>query len=187
MHSVLSKSTPYRVPTLTQLEQTGTVISQTLAGLILDKGVEESSTPFSTDRRDQLLLRIFLITNGVQLCGILLLWRLNRRRELSTRRWGSLSSTSRGSYAVETTNGGDDADGDEDPIPLEQFRSGSPEGHGATHSLSSEEPIPVGTPELSSRRRGMFFGGVFALLIAAAWILFLVTAWLRLRSKSERG
>ena len=33
----------------------------------------------------------------------------------------------------------------------------------------------------------MFFGGVFALLIAAAWILFLVTAWLRLRSKSERG
>ncbi|KAF8271368.1 major facilitator superfamily domain-containing protein [Lactarius quietus] len=169
------------------LEQTGTVISQTLAGLILDKGKEESTTTSSTDRRDQLLLRTFLVTNGIQLCGILLLWHLKRRRDLSTRRRGFLRSLSRGPDAVETTDGDVNAYEDEGPIPLEQFRSGSPEADGATRSLSSEEPIPVGTAELSSRRRGMFFGGVCALLVAAAWILFLVTAWLRLRSKSERG
>jgi hypothetical protein len=103
---------------------------------------------------------------------------------LSTRRRGSLHSTSGGPYTFETTDGDDDGDGDEGSIPLEQFRSGSPDADGA---LSNEETIPVGTAELSSRRRGMFFGGVCALLVAAAWILFLVTAWLRLRSKSERG
>ena len=132
------------------------------------------------------MLRTFLVTNGVQLCAILLLWYLNRRRDLSTRR-RSIPSISGGPYNVETIGGDDDTDGDEGPIPLEQFRSGSPEANGATHSLSSEDTIPVGPAELSSRRRGILFGGVCALLVAAAWILFLVTAWFRLRSKSERG
>ena len=106
---------------------------------------------------------------------------------MSTRQWGYLGSISGGPHTVERIGGDDDADGGEGPIPLEQFRSGSPEINGAAHSLSSEETIPVGPAELSSRRRGMFFGGVCALLVAAAWILFLVTAWFRLRSKSERG
>lgn len=107
---------------------------------------------------------------------------------MSARRRGSLRSTSGGPYTFETIGGDDDVDRDEaydGPIPLEQFRSGSPDDNGASHS--NEETIVVGAAELSSRRRGMFFGGVCALLVAAAWILFLVTAWLRLRSKSERG
>ncbi|KAI9445172.1 major facilitator superfamily domain-containing protein, partial [Lactarius indigo] len=166
------------------LEQTGTVISQTLAGLILDKDTKESASPFSTDRRDQLLLRAFLVTNVFQLCGILLLWHLNRRRDLSTR--GSLRSIPGGPYTVKRTNDSDYAEGDES-ILLEQFSSESSEANGTTHSLSNGSPISVGMAELSSRKRGVFFGGACALLVAAAWILFLVTAWLRLRSKSERG
>lgn len=169
---------------LPQLEQTGTVISQTIAGLVLDKGIKESASPFSTDGHDQLLLRTFLVSNGVQLGGILLLWHLNRRRDVSTRWRGSRHSIPRRSYAVETTDDDDPADRDESYIPLEQFQ---PEGNDATHSLSSRETIPIGTAESSSRRRGMFFGGACALLVAAAWILFIITAWLRLRSKSERG
>ena len=117
----------------------------------------------------------------------MLLWHLNWRRDLSSRWRGSFRSIPEGPYAVETTDDDDPEDGDEGPIPLEQFRYGSPEANGATHSLSNGEPFPVGMAELSSRRRGMFFGGACALLVAAAWILFIVTAWLRLRSKSERG
>ncbi|KAH9022995.1 MFS general substrate transporter [Lactarius pseudohatsudake] len=166
------------------LEQTGTVISQTLAGLILDKDTKESANPISTDRRDQLLLRIFLVTNVFQLCGILLLWHLNRRRNLSTR--GPLRSIPGGPHVVKTTDDDDDTEGDES-ILLEQFRSESLAANDTTHSLSSEGLIPVRMAELSSRKRGVFFGGACALLVAAAWILFLITAWLRLRSKSERG
>lgn len=109
---------------------------------------------------------------------------------MSTRRRGSLRSTSGGPYAFETIGGDDDVDRDGVPIPLEQFRSGSPDdslSNEESNEASNEETIPVGAAELSSRRRGMFFGGICALLVAAAWIIFLVTAWLRLRSKSERG
>jgi hypothetical protein len=36
-------------------------------------------------------------------------------------------------------------------------------------------------------RRGELFAGLSAALVVFAWMLFLVTAWLKLRSKAERG
>jgi hypothetical protein len=36
-------------------------------------------------------------------------------------------------------------------------------------------------------RRGEFFTCVSVTLVVFAWVLFLVTAWLRLRSKVEQG
>ncbi len=140
-----------------------------------------------------MLLRALLVTNGIQLGGILLLWHLSRQRDLSTCRWESHHSTLGEPYRVKTTDGGDDDDayGNEDPIPLEQFRFESPETDSAAHSPSSREPISVGTDELSkelsSNKRGMLFGVACAVLVAAAWILFFITAWLRMRPKSERG
>ncbi len=173
---------------LTQLEHTGAVISLTVAGLILDK---ESADPLSGHKRYQLLLRTFLVANVFQLGGVLLLWYLTRQRDLSARQWGSLRHIPGEAYTVKATdNDDDDLNGAEDTILLEELRSGSPDANGAALSpstgMGNSEPFRAGTAESSTRKRGLYFGVACALLIAAAWILFIVTAWLRLRSKSER-
>lgn len=46
---------------------------------------------------------------------------------------------------------------------------------------------PSDPPKSKQERRGGLFAGFSAALIVFAWALFLVTAWLRLRSKAERG
>jgi hypothetical protein len=46
---------------------------------------------------------------------------------------------------------------------------------------------PSDPPKSKQERRGELFAGLSAALIVFAWALFLVTAWLRLRSKAERG
>jgi hypothetical protein len=52
---------------------------------------------------------------------------------------------------------------------------------------NSSPPIPPGDrPKTNQVKRGELFAGLSAALVLFAWVLFLVTAWLRLRSKAER-
>ncbi|KAI0274664.1 major facilitator superfamily domain-containing protein [Gloeopeniophorella convolvens] len=174
------------------LEQTGTVISQTIAGLILDTN-PRGNDDTSGDRRYQHLLNTFLGINILQFVGIMLLWHLNRRQnELERRRRKSVDSASNTAKVTDLEEG----DSEEEPLLLEQPQSVSYAAGGATLSPHSRDSPPfthhatgafASAVQQSSRKRGKVFGGMCLLLIIAAWVLFLVTAWLRLRSKSERG
>lgn len=53
--------------------------------------------------------------------------------------------------------------------------------------ITNPHPSVLGSQGTKRARRGEFFAGICAAFIVFAWVLFLVTAWLRLRSKSERG
>ncbi|KAI0307827.1 major facilitator superfamily domain-containing protein [Multifurca ochricompacta] len=177
------------------LEQTGTVISQTLAGFILDKDVIKPDTPPGLrDGRSQLLLNAFLGVNAFQLGWILLLWHLIRQRDGRTRWWQGPQSLHSIPDALHATKMIEDDDDGEGPLLLEQLQSGSSVSNNATLSPSDTEPlhnpnnfgIPLPVGKLSIRKKGIFFGGLCIILVVIAWALFLITAWLRLRSKSER-
>lgn len=219
-----------------QLEQTGSTIFQTLAGLALDikSKKAESVSPIDGDDGDvQLLLNAFVILNVFEILGIVGLSHLHKKQQaVAARRMSALLPTT--------------VDGDEsDEEPSEEHRVGkgpatddenwqaeSPAGtrHRRSSTLSRHVPLPSSsTPEQSipllhggsrsstmrgSRylvdavieeepsdppvqvqvlrtktevRRGELFSVMCGVLIAFTWVLFMVTAWLKLRSKEERG
>lgn len=227
--------TPYTYPSY-QLEQTGSTIFQTLAGLALDikSKKAESVSPIDGDDGDvQLLLNAFVILNVFEILGIIGLSHLHKKQQsVAARRMSALLPTT--------------VDGDEsDEEPSEEHRVGkgpatddenwqaeSPAGtrHRRSSTLSRHVPLPSSsTPEQSipllyggsrsstmrgSRylvdavieeepsdppvqvqvlrtktevRRGELFSVMCGVLIAFTWVLFMVTAWLKLRSKEERG
>ncbi|KAH9849777.1 MFS general substrate transporter [Lenzites betulinus] len=216
------------------LEQTGSTIFQTLAGLALDiksKKSAETLSPIDGDDGDvQYLLNAFVILNVFEILGILGLSHLHRKQQATAaRRMSALLPT-----AVDES--------DEEPLEPqpakeprtdENWQAESPEGnqhrrsstlgrHGPLSSSSTlEQSIPLlrGAGSRSSTvrgsrylvdaviedepsepptqakvlrtkaevRRGELFSVMCGVLIAFAWVLFMVTAWLKLRSKEERG
>lgn len=166
-----------------QLEHTGSTVFQTLAGIWLDNGVADPTLP----KRDnalaiQHLLYAFLFFNFLQLISLEGLRYLDKRRRgrgllpycpedlLSTPGHDPRASTRNNSVASRTT------------LP--------PERMPLLSHLDSDN-IPCGPAHdlrrRSEKRRGYFFAWLSALLICTAWVIFLHTAWLRLRSKEERG
>ena len=170
-----------------QLEQTGTTISQTLAGLILDAKLRDSPAPSIGDKRIQHLLNYFLMLNMLQLLGIICLWYLDRQKKSATTHHRQDSPLEPVEIIPPTKVSGDVSDGEDSYQPLESSSS-------ASHNEAEHSPL---LPDRSrqerqyrrprSSRKGWLFMGMCAVLIATAWVLFLVTAWLRLRSKEERG
>ena len=54
--------------------------------------------------------------------------------------------------------------------------------------ITADQPITARVPRTKSEvRRGKVFALISGISIASAWILFMGTAWYRLRSKEERG
>ena len=71
---------------LRQLEQTGTTIFQTFAGLYLDKhSPQQGSSPTGPNKATDKLLQLFLCLNILQFVGIVGLWTLDRRRKRQAR------------------------------------------------------------------------------------------------------
>lgn len=220
-----------------QLEQTGSTIFQTLAGLALDiksKKSAESLSPIDGDDGDvQLLLNAFVILNVFEIIGIIGLSHLHRKQQaVAARRMSAL---------LPTVVDGDESDEESSEEPRagkrsgaddENWRAESPEGrrHRRSSTLNRHIPLPSSsTPEQSipllhggSRSstvrgsrylvdavveeepsgppvhvqvmrtkaevwRGELFSVMCGVLIAFAWVLFMVTAWLKLRSREERG
>lgn len=92
-HLYLALSATYRRFLLTQLEQTGSTIFQTLAGVALDiktkkKAAAEAVTaPVNGDATDiQYLLNAFLLLNVVQFGGLIALARLDRKQKRAAAR-----------------------------------------------------------------------------------------------------
>jgi hypothetical protein len=172
---------------MTQLEQTGSTISQTLAGLSLDptKSPQIPDTPAGTNAPIQHLLVVFASLNVLQLFGILFMAYLDRRQKVTSADFGHGEfSRRRASNANRLT------------ATLEDEPAEDPEFIPTTSMTPADQERPLLRPDLphSSNprmtrliKRGKLFARMCALLIGFAWILFLGTAWLRLRSKKERG
>ncbi|KIM85235.1 hypothetical protein PILCRDRAFT_817238 [Piloderma croceum F 1598] len=198
------------------LEQTGSVIMQTLAGLALDTERQPSpgkNVPDVPSRGGlaaiQYLLNVFVLLNVFQFLVLMTLAHLDRRRKAAVATvadiYGSSGELITDDYNVDSPNNPEDAEGS---IHLSLSARGGPvrpaaspeESHpllvsDAERSLFATDaaepnlspPIPPGDPPKTKQvKRGELFAGLSAALVVFAWVLFLVTAWLRLRSKAER-
>lgn len=213
-----------------QLEQTGSTIFQTLAGLVLDvkskkPSAESVAAPNGDERDMEYLLQSFIVMNILQFIAIATVGYLDRKRK--QREANAL-------LAAPVLD--DDSDSDDsnnvrikeptkvpDVIPdaghsrdragtirsIRSIRSGRrtsisvPEQHipllrstSQTPSARSSRYLIPGAPLSSSialkftkaeLRRGRIFAVLSGCMIVFAWLLFMGTAWYRLRSKEQRG
>ncbi|KAJ8596902.1 MFS general substrate transporter [Rhizopogon salebrosus TDB-379] len=176
------------------MEQTGATIFQTIAGLVLDgKGSRASQGEASTTQQ---LLNVFLVFNVLQLIGIVSLSHLDRRRrEAADTLQSAVDDQEEAEHESEEESTFTGGEGDilaSEIGPLSYTDQRKPllgprprADSGASYSPSSCPPKGVG--EHSEIRRGRIFMCLCAVLICCAWVLFLSTAWSRLRSREERG
>lgn len=200
-----------------KLEQTGSVIMQTFAGLALDNRSTSSpgqDTPDNPSQRDlagiQHLLNVFFLLNICQLLALMALAHLDRRRKSATASTVDIHGSGGGTIPDEFDDGlpanghlaEDDQEGtirlplsviDVSFLPTNLPEQGHPllasETQESYHAWVPSHPthLPTGVPLKPNRvRRGELFAGLSASLVVFAWVLFLVTAWLRLRSKADR-
>ena len=221
----LHKSVCVPVPTSTvilrpylQLEQTGTTITQTLSGLWLDFGKEETKSGSVTiisekdGPRLQWLLNGFLFVNVLHLAAIWGLGYLNERKQNAQKeaaaqygpeiqdedeeRLGASGSTSGidGPSSSPELSPGSPSDrtpeGDHTASPLLRSRGASSvyQSYG-THqqpSQSQQDATLMGAATPAEVRRGKLFASMCAATVVFAWGLFLITSFIKIRSKRER-
>ncbi|KAI0043202.1 MFS general substrate transporter [Auriscalpium vulgare] len=179
------------------LEQAGTVMSQTLAGLVLDvqkhgHDTETPSRPPPTidDSRYLHLLTSFLVANSVQLLGIFGLWYLDRRqRRNGTRhRRSLLGSRAEASSAMKPDGDEDEEEEEEDSLQMSPHVGPSLTVEGSYGTSGSPRESSATPNRVSERsKRGRVFAAMCLALVITAWVLFIGTAWKRLRSKADRG
>jgi len=161
------------------LEQTGSTIFQTLAGLLLDSShrmpapAQEMARWLSKTSAIQHLLNILVCLNGLQFFSIVGLAILDHQKRKARE--------TRMETPVSAINEAEEHTGIRDSVP------------GYHESLEQREPLlpkenGQGTSHaINEIRRGRIFARIAGFLIVVAWILFLVTAWLKLRPQNERG
>ncbi|THH17007.1 hypothetical protein EW146_g3741 [Bondarzewia mesenterica] len=142
------------------LEQTGTTISQTLAGLMLDH-MSPDDTPFTGDKRVQNLLSYFLTVNLAQLLGIFGLWYLDRRQRMAAihhqRSMLHESDEEVTSLTEVAKEDSDDGDSTEFPQLLGSESSLSHHGPPRAHRSSACEPLLRERPHSHFRYSGQSF------------------------------
>jgi hypothetical protein len=202
-----------------QLEQTGSVIMQTLAGLALDTKHQPSPGKNIPDvpSRDglaaiQYLLNAFVLLNVFQFLVLMTLAHLDRRRKAAVATvadfYGSSGELITDDHNEDPLDSPNNLEGAEGSICLSLSARGRPVPSAASPEESrpllvsdaesslfatdaaepnSSPPVTPGDPPKTNQvKRGELFAGLSAALVVFAWVLFLVTAWLRLRSKAER-
>ncbi|EPQ60798.1 MFS general substrate transporter [Gloeophyllum trabeum ATCC 11539] len=198
------------------LEQTGSTISQTLAGLSLDLKSRTAKKPM------QYLLNAFLAINLLEILVLVGLVKLVRRRsraaaetqnrrssasrkEQSHGRGNVQQGPARPSQAPRASTSSEEST-EATPLLGEPERARSPRLEGfetppihqylilPDQDEDPEAPTPTDGPPAavivtskSEIRRGEISAAASAALVVFAWVLFMVTAWLRLRSKQDRG
>jgi hypothetical protein len=196
-----------------KLEQTGSVIMQTFSGMALDShhtrsqedppGVPSNSEPSAVQR----LLNTFAFLNVLHFIVLVVLFFLDRRRK---RALNSISQNDGPLGGILT----DDFNEDQSGLPKSaEYADHTMATEGSTYLPTSvswatpheQSPLlsdreesytgglaeparPHQLPQLKQYdvRRGRVFAGLSAALVVFAWVLFLATAWSRLRSKSQR-
>lgn len=168
---------------------------QTFAGLALDtkfsKDKNQSTPSRSGTTAIKWLLVAWLILNIAHFCGLLVLAHLDQKRK---------AAIAQATVLPETT---EEVEEPLDPSAHEQggvhgdnveFAEGSirlPQTPSPDEILGPDSDAPhshstSGLQKTKQVKRGEFFAGLCAVFIVFAWALFLVTAWLRLRSKKDR-
>ncbi|KZO93524.1 MFS general substrate transporter [Calocera viscosa TUFC12733] len=178
------------------LEQTGSTISQTLAGLLLDK--TRSSAPDTPNNLHaiSLLLYAFLAVNVFQLFGALGLWRMQVLRDRGVTAAGA-QANNKGYMSLPVDEAEDGALVPEASLDAEISAPAGALKHLRTLSQHSTRPLLTKPKRRASRgnmmarsaaerRRGKKFMILGALAILAAWALFMVVAWQKLDEKAQR-
>ena len=186
---------------------------QTLAGLALDAERRHSSgkdAPEAPSRGGQSaiqnLLNTFAVLNVLHFLTLIALGHLDRRRKAaigpvhrssSELRSNDFNADQSGSpKSADYTDNIEGADGPIRPsdreavLSLATTHEQTPLLLGTGRPRLAEDPVerPQVRPQKEKEaRRGELFAGLCVVLVVFAWVLFLVTAWLRLRSKAERG
>jgi MFS family permease len=162
------------------LEQTGSTIFQTLAGLALD---QHSKDPQGTEKAIQRLLDIFFAINVLQLFTIMGLACLQRHNDLTVEAEAEARRTSTGNS---TRLNSESYTGEAQPllqasnveshlyVPSARGYSHSSTGSRIRQSMRDEKRM------IGERKRGRVFAGCSAGLILLAWMLFMGTAYMRL-------
>ncbi|KII94372.1 hypothetical protein PLICRDRAFT_36635 [Plicaturopsis crispa FD-325 SS-3] len=163
------------------LEQTGSTIFQTLAGLALDtKNKENPSSPLGDRTAIQYLINAWLVLNVLQFAVIQALHFLERRRARI------LAAAAVAEFAGDVS----EPDSDSEPPKPIRHASSNLSAPGSRHASVSPDrrAVPPASANRVTRkiRRGKVFAVLCAALVAFAWVLFMTTAWVRLRSKKER-
>ncbi|KAG1750017.1 major facilitator superfamily domain-containing protein [Suillus paluster] len=174
------------------MEQTGATIFQTIAGLVLD-GASPRQRAQGDQSTTQQLLNVFFVFNVLQLLGIIGLSHLDhRRRQAETLEEVIGDEEAEHESEEESTFTGGEGDILASEIgPLSSLEQRKPllgrrprADSGASYFPSSCSSQGVcGHSEI---RRGRIFACLCAMLVCSAWVLFLSTAWLRLRSRQQR-
>ncbi|KAF9453792.1 MFS general substrate transporter [Macrolepiota fuliginosa MF-IS2] len=155
------------------LEQTGTILFQTLAGLFLD--LKSRASPAST--AIQQLLNIFLLLNCLQALSILLLaflqWRGNTPPKNTQERRMSVASDDRHSRAENS------APAPSSQSPLISGTTVNERNYGSP-SMSKLFGSRMNVISIGEVQRGRVFAWLAFLLVISAWILFMETAYHRL-------
>jgi hypothetical protein len=152
------------------MEQTGSTLFQTFAGILLDSkkpGESASATTF------QYLLNALVAFNLLECGTILLLAYFQYRKNMVIRQ----SRSRHNSFAVEIPN-------QETPL----LSSGDHARHRSSGSnVSTTRPllIPETHKSQSELRRGRFMAMVCATIVLFAWILFMTTAWFKLGGRGN--
>lgn len=139
------------------LEQTGSTIFQTLAGIALDTRKDAGCR--SSDTALQHLLSILLVINALQLFSILGLAGLQRRKAQASMAWMQRRASQ----------------GEGQPLI-----NHPPEAHFRDMSTGSRMWVGGVVDTKQEVRRGRVFTALSVMSIACAWILFLGTAWFKL-------
>jgi hypothetical protein len=189
---------------------------QTLSGLVLDtkrKGSPEEHVPDTPSDGEsmaiQRLLNIFLCLNVVHFVALMALAHLERQKNAAA------TSAPSGHGSLNISHDLDEDQPSPPKSPENTGHAGGVEGlptstrrrsscsttspeqtsllsnaRTSYYTRNLSEPdrgTQVHLPKPMEVRRGEFFACVSATLVVFAWVLFLVTAWLKLRSKVERG
>jgi hypothetical protein len=199
-----------------QLEHTGMTITQTLSGLWLDskkKGEKTGSITVLSEKDDprlQWLLNVFLFVNVVQLVAIWGLGYLNKRKQNAQKE--AVVQNEGESEDEERRGVRGSASGIDGPLssPDRSPESPSDQAPASDHTTSpllrprntslvyqsyGTQPRPrpsqqdtnlMGATTHAEIRRGKLFASLCAMTVVFAWAFFLVTSFIKIRSRRER-
>ncbi|KAF9015224.1 major facilitator superfamily domain-containing protein [Cyathus striatus] len=178
------------------LEQTGSTLFQTLAGISLDKSVKNKSIyqhSTASNTGIQRLLNIFLFLNILHFMGILALAYLQRRKTQRTMHPRLQSDSVSGSvdeFSVRRSFRRLSRSASQF-FDIHRPLLDNPEPHrryssiGNAYSRSYSRPSKDDLITTGEIKRGEVFAFICAVLIVAAWILFLGTAWYKLGNRHD--
>lgn len=147
------------------MEQAGSTLLQTLAGILLDSNKGDKATVRTAFQH---LLNAFLCLNLLECCSILFMAFLQHRKTLSRKQ----SRSRRLSVSVESEQ--------LDSIPPRRYSQSSDRDPllGVPRRLSDDRcSVSLGPTEIS---RGKVMAASCIVLVISAWVLFMVTAWYKL-------